>query len=299
MILRLATVAGLLLVWSALLGGGQIFAQPLRSRSGVFADIAPPNMRGEADDGGVTPNDDIMIETDRDSFTPATSLASERRMIVETAYSYINNRGGRTDTSSFPETIMRYGLNKWLELRIGWNYEIDGSDVDVSAVQGGAELEEPGHMPESRIEYGFKFNLGDQRGWRPRSAAIVQAYTPTSGEAVFTQWAATYINGWQLPGGSRIDTALRYSTASNEYDRYSIWSPSVVWKVPIHKRWAVHAEGFGSTTYDRNRDYTQIYFSPGAHYLITKNTEIGFRLGWGLNAQSAPFFTNIGAGVRF
>src|SRR5262245_49060578 len=32
------------------------------------------------------------IETDRDSFTPATTTAGRRRLIVESAYSFIDNR---------------------------------------------------------------------------------------------------------------------------------------------------------------------------------------------------------------
>ena len=40
-------------------------------------------------------------------------------------------------------------------------------------------------------------------------------------------------------------------------------------------------------------------FSPGDHYLITENLEIGVRVGWGLNEQSARFFSNAGLGWRF
>ena len=33
-------------------------------------------------------------------------------------------------------------------------------------------------------------------------------------------------------------------------------------------------------------------FSPGVHYLITRDLEIGVRVGWGLNRQSPNFFSN-------
>jgi|GEM_PF-7032951 len=49
------------------------------------------------------------IETDRDSFTPATTLAGRKRMIVESAYSFIDNRRV-PDTHSYPELLFRYGL---------------------------------------------------------------------------------------------------------------------------------------------------------------------------------------------
>jgi hypothetical protein len=44
------------------------------------------------------------IETDRDSFTPATTIAPRGRLIVESAYSFVDNRGF-AETHSFPETI--------------------------------------------------------------------------------------------------------------------------------------------------------------------------------------------------
>jgi hypothetical protein len=255
----------------------------------------PDSVFREGQAGG----EDILIETDRDSFTPATTLAPERRVIFESALSFINNREHRPDTYSFPEVIARYGLNDWIELRLGWNYEIGGGDVDVSAVQGGAELEEPGASHESRIEYGVKIEVSKQDRLVPRTALIAQGYTPTHGTAKATQMSSTYVAGWELPGGSNLDTAIRFATACEDTDIYKIWAPSIVWKVPVHDRWSVHGEYFGLFSYDRNRDFSQSYFSPGLHYLITPNWEVGFRVGWGLNAQSAPFFSNLGAGYRY
>ena len=50
------------------------------------------------------------IETDRDSFTPATVTAGAGRLIVESGYSFIDNRSV-PETHSFPELIARYGVN--------------------------------------------------------------------------------------------------------------------------------------------------------------------------------------------
>jgi hypothetical protein len=35
------------------------------------------------------------------------------------------------------------------------------------------------------------------------------------------------------------------------------------------------------------------------HYLVTPNLELGLRVGWGLNDQTARFFSNVGIGLRF
>ena len=77
------------------------------------------------------------IETDRDSFTPATTTAGRGRLISEFAYSFIDNRRVK-DTHSLPELILRYGLTEWVELRLGWNYEVGGAGSEVTGSGGGA-----------------------------------------------------------------------------------------------------------------------------------------------------------------
>jgi hypothetical protein len=137
------------------------------------------------------------IETDRDSFTPATTTAGRRRLIVESAYSFLDNRGVK-ETHSFPELLFRYGLTERLELRLGWNYEVGGAGNDIS---GGDVSEE--NLPQastlerdSRLAYGLKFRVTDQKEWMPRSAVILQGFSPTSGMMTDTQFVGTYVFGW-------------------------------------------------------------------------------------------------------
>src|SRR5580704_17905026 len=70
-------------------------------------DLEPSARAGEAADRD-------EIETDRDSFTFATSTVAPRKTVVETSYSFIDNRAG-PETHSFPELLARRGVNDWLE----------------------------------------------------------------------------------------------------------------------------------------------------------------------------------------
>src|SRR5215468_4347719 len=79
------------------------------------------------------------IETDRDSFTPATTTVGRGRLVIESAYSFLDNRGVK-ETHSFPELLSRYGLTERLELRLGWNYEVGGAGSDISGIDFGTEL---------------------------------------------------------------------------------------------------------------------------------------------------------------
>lgn len=244
------------------------------------------------------------IETDRDSFTPATSTVGRRRLVVESAYTFLDNRGVK-ETHSVPELLLRYGLTDRVELRLGWNYEVGGAGNEASGADAADEVVAG---PRSRLvreytlAYGFKFGLTEPDGWVPRSAVIVQGFTPTGGSAgtsTATQVIATAVAGWVFPNRWRFDSAFRYGTASEGGDRSNLWAPSAVLKVPLGERWAAHAEYFGIAATGAAENVTQHYFSPGLHGLVSPDLEVGFRLGWGLNDRSARFFSNVGVGYRF
>jgi hypothetical protein len=131
------------------------------------------------------------IETDRDSFTPATTTAGRGRVIFESAYSSIENRVADS-THSFPEIITRIGITERTELRVGWNYEIGGGG-SVSGDAPGELLEEPGANEESQMLYGIKTQVTDQSGWIPESACILQGTTPTSGPETASAFQLGYV----------------------------------------------------------------------------------------------------------
>jgi hypothetical protein len=290
-----------LVVCGLLLGAARLAAQEAASPPAsapptepVSTAEAPPARESERAEGR-------EIETDRDSFTPATTTAGRGRLIVESAYSFLDNRKVK-ETHSFPELILRYGLLERVELRLGWNYEVGGAGNDVS----GADVSEEDLPPERRkleresnLAYGVKLRVTDDEGWVPGSSLILQGFTPTSGKVKDTQFVGTYVFGWELPARVKLDAAMRYGTASGEEDRFSQWAPSVVVKVPLTERWNAHAEYFGIFTTGKADNLTKHFFSPGTHYLVTENVEVGVRVGWGLNDQSARFFCNAGLGCRF
>jgi hypothetical protein len=238
------------------------------------------------------------IETDRDSFTPATTTTAPGRLIVESAYSFIDNKNV-PETHSLPELLMRYGVNDWLELRFGWNYEIGGAGSPISGSVPGDFEPEPEIEEEHRLLYGLKGWLSEQDGWRPQSVVIVQGFTPTGGENLKSQFSAGYAFGWTLDNRWVWDTSIRYSTSQEGDDDFSVWAPSTVLKIPLGERWKGHVEYFGIFTAGREDESQQHYVSPGVHYLITPDLEIGTRVGWGINEQAANFFANAGFGWRY
>jgi hypothetical protein len=277
-----------------------VLALGLPALGQTFTDEVPPaapQLAEEFELEGEEPEED-EIETDRDSFTPATTVAGYRHTIVEAAYSFIDNRTV-PETHSFPELIVRIGVADWLELHIGENYEVGGAGNPISGNVPDDVDTEPGLEHEHRLGYGTKAKVSYEEGIIPSSAIIVQGYTPTSGESTDTTLITTYVFGWTVMENWTWDTAIRYGTGSSEDDRFNTWAPSSVIKIPVGERWKVHAEYFGIFTDGRGDESVQQFFSPGAHYLITPEFEVGVRVGWGLNQEAANFFSNAGLGYRF
>jgi hypothetical protein len=299
-ILFLALIGfGLLIPVSYVAGQETLPSQPKSAGTGIPRENAEGEEREPEEEEPRSPFED-KIETDRDAFTPSTKTTPLNRFIVESSYSFIDNRGS-PDTNSFPELLFRYGINKHLELRLGWNYEAGGGGNVVSGSSGETSegVDTSGLSRVQRLLYGFKVQVSEQKSCLPDSIAIVQGYTPTGGDATATQFLATYAFGWRLPNRWRWDSSLRFITDSDNGNRFEVWAPSSVLRMPIGERFQVHSEFFGLFSEDRASNFSRVFFSPGMHYLITPNLELGLRLGWGLTAQSSPFFSNVGFGWRF
>ena len=243
-------------------------------------------------------SDEEPIETDRDSFTPSTRTVSAQRTIIESSYSFIDNRH-TADTHSLPELLVRYGLNDWLELRLGGNYEVGGGGSEVSGGAGEEEVHGNGIVRETQLLYGLKARISEQNNWLPESSLIVQGHTPASGPDPATAFSLVYVIGWTLPENWKLDSAIHYAADKEGNDRYEAWAPSIVLRKTIAERWNLHAEYFGHFSQDKKENFRRHYVSPGVHYLITPNVELGLRVGWGLNDDASKFFSNVGVGYRF
>jgi hypothetical protein len=280
---------------ASVLGATLLFASPAAAQG-------PRNPFAEALEGpgeeSFAEGEEEHLETDRDSFTPATTVVGRGRTILEGSYSFVDNANA-PDHHSYPEFLARVGVNDWFELRLGGNYETGGPGAISGAEVGGDEEEGPESTSESNVLYGFKVAVTTQIDWLPRSAFIAHATTPTSGPNSATQFVTGYVFGWTLPNKWELDSSLRYVDAEEEGDHFNQWAPSVVLKVPVCEQWNVHAEYFGIFTENREDEANPQYVSPGIHYLVTPDCEVGVRVGWGLNEDAANFFSNVGVGARF
>lgn len=238
------------------------------------------------------------LGTDRDAFTPCTRCVEPGMRLTEASSVFIDNATGRP-TNNYPEWLLRVGATEWLEWRFGVNYGVGSQGNIVTSVEVGEGTIDGSSLYESSVLYGLKVKTSTQDGLVPQSCFIMEASTPTYGDVFGTVPVATAVAGWELPVGWRLDASIRYAYAEGLSDWFSRWTPSAVLRMPVTERLEVHAEWFGSFTAGGPTSGSQPFFSPGFHVMLTRNLEMGLRVGWGLAPESAPFFSDAGIGWRF
>ena len=238
------------------------------------------------------------LGTDRDAFTPSTKTIAPGTLLSEGSYVFIDNRSG-LPTNNVPEYLLRIGGTDWLEWRLGVNYSVNAQGSVVTSVEVGEGRFDGLTLYEANILYGLKADVSDQDGLIPEGCFIMEAGTPTNGDLWGTVPVATAVAGWELPGEVRLDGSLRYSYAQWETGWFSRWAPTVILRVPVTERWELHAEWFETFTEGLPIDTVRPFFSPGTHYLLSENIEVGIRVGWGLNDTAAGFFSDTGIAWRY
>lgn len=240
----------------------------------------------------------IELGTDRDAFTPSTLTVPAGSVLTEGSYVYIDNRD-QPPTNSYPELLTRIPVADWLEVRFGANYCDNGGGYLVTNAEGGEGRNNGTIYYESSVLYGFKAAVTHQDGLLPQSCFIMEGFTPTFGDYSSTVPIATYALGWKSEAEWRIDAAIRYVYAEGREGWFNKWAPSIVLRLPATERWEVHVEYFSTFTVGAADEETSPFLSPGTHYMLTDNLEIGLRVGWGMTRDAAAFFSDAGFGWRW
>ena len=125
------------------------------------------------------------LGTDRDAFTPATSVVSPGTVLAEGSYVFIDNSLGRP-TNNYPELLLRVGGNDWFEWRFGVNYGVGSQGNIVTSVEVGEGQLLGRSLYESSLLYGFKAAVTEQEGLLPESCFIMEGSTPAYGDVFGT-----------------------------------------------------------------------------------------------------------------
>lgn len=240
------------------------------------------------------PDLDAPLVTDRPDFTEASSTVGLGVAQLEIGYTYTkdDNAAGTTRSHSFPEPLLRYGiLQDWLELRVGWTYNVE--DTNGVQVDGGDDL-----------YLGFKIGLTPQQGLLPEMALIPQA-TVAAGAGAFTTNeflpGANLIYGWEVndwlstAGQTQFNRAIDDGTG----DAYTEWSQSWTVAYSLSDQLGAYTEWFALIPHSADTAQTEHYFNGGFTWLLSNDIQWDIRAGTGLNGAAADYFVGTGLSLRY
>jgi len=260
---------------------------PCQSRGTLFL------WSGNSDeDGG--PDLDGPLVTDRPDFTEASSTVGLGVAQLEVGYTFTSDDSGGTKTRShsFPEPLLRYGvLQDWLELRVGWNYNVEKTN---SIATDGAD----------DLYLGFKIGLTPQDGWLPETALIPQMTTPTGANAFSADSVlpgANLIYGWEIndfistAGSTQVNRAIDDGTGA----AYTEWAQSWTLAYTLSEKVGAYTEWFALFPDSADTAKTEHYFNGGFTWLLNNDVQWDIRAGKGLNGAADDYFVGTGVSLRY
>ena len=230
--------------------------------------------------------------TDRPDQTESTAVVPLRSLQIETGFLMQKNE---TDLSvermfAYNTTLLRYGLLKRLELRIGLDLlseRLEIKDTDVKELITGT----------GPLILQFKYRIAEERGWIPDIAFIGGAALPftakeffrTSGVAPAFRFAFSHTLSDRMALGTNLGA---------EWDGESL-SPGFYYSVALNimgtEKLGLFTEFFGLMREPGKRMHL---FDAGFTYLALHNLQFDISGGIGLNKTAYDSFVSFGVTYR-
>lgn len=236
--------------------------------------------------------------TDRPSQTESAVTVPKGSLQIETGYMYEKTNDEYTH-QLITGTLLRYGLLKNLELRIGAGYNNDKYDKNMNGVVAADVI-----MPEydfkgfTPLMIGTKINIEEENGIIPQMAILTEFTLGGTGDDIF------YENGM----GTKLLFSFSHTITKNigfaynlgaNYDSVEPFANliySFVLGVSAFSKFGFFIEAYGSSMKYHSPDHS---IDTGITFLVTDNLQLDLSGGIGLSEISPDNFISAGLSYRF
>ena len=231
--------------------------------------------------------------TDRPDQTESAVTVPPGRVQAELGWTHSEDeeRGADLELDEVAGTLVRIGLARRLELRLGWDGHLDGS-------LNGADFDGSGDG-----EVGVKYVLQEGSEAGLRIALLVSSTVPIGEDAVTSD---------------AFDPSFRLLLAQDLSERVSLgWNVGIEWEsvegdrlsraiytlalgLALTDRWGAFVEIFGDVPLsdgDPDRDGTAS-LDGGLTCLLRNNLQLDLAAGFGLNDEAPDWFVGVGVSFR-
>lgn len=229
------------------------------------------------------------IFTDRPTFSVGPGTIAKGHIQIETGYTFsFEDAHPNARTHTFPETLLRIGLVENVELRVEWpnlTYIDNGTNVDGFRDLG----------------VGFKVQVFQQQGFRPRLSFAGRLSIPTGNEAFSSdqldpelRTILTYAFNERVELFGNVNIA----GPSSQGTRFVQVSSSLGLSATLRDHLSGFVEYFG--LYPRDvASGSANFLQTGFVYHLTYDIQLDARVGAGLNRGTDDVLTGAGVSWRF
>ncbi len=229
------------------------------------------------------------IDADRPDLTDGIHTVAPGWVQLESGYTYDQDRGSRAARlQSLPEALLRIGIVRDVELRIGENYSIARpAGVAPPSVRG---------FDDTYL--GTKVSVSEARGVVPGLGFEAQLELPT-GSAAFSAGrvlpGGALLLGWE--GDSPWSAGVEFlATQTNAHAGQGTASLSIQYQLGRRVQW--YGEVYAVQPWDDPDNPDTQYANTGVHVLLTRDFAVDARAGAGLNQGASRFFVGAGFAIR-
>jgi hypothetical protein len=248
--------------------------------------------------GALAADSPAPLVTDRPDVTESSETVARGLVQVEAGFGFSRiEQGGETlEVTSVPATLVRVGLDHNIELRFEWAGLINESweQEDLFGDDTGT----------GNTALGAKIKLREERGAVPQLALLVDASLPTGSRSLRTEridpgvrLAGSHALTERLGLGYNVGVAAAsLEDEEGDTDTHGQGRYSASLAIGLAERWGAFVELFGFVPLSGPEPSTHL-FDAGITCLSSKNVQLDFSAGVGLNNDAEDWF--VGAGISF
>ena len=264
--------------------------------------LAPPPAEAAGAAGDPPPE----LVTDRPDATESAVTVPRGFVQLETGVLLSTESEGERELELFegPGTLLRVGLSRSLELRLGWSGWVDAELDPGSAGSGGDGVDGLGDA-----DVGAKLALWDERGGRPQAALLAAVSVPVGEEGISSERFDPSILGsfsWTLTDRLSLGTnvGVRWETEETARGRETLvhlaWSGAL--GIGLTPRLGAFVELFGSEPLEsapEGGNGAAVSADGGLTWLVRPNLQLDLFAGAGLTDEADDRFVGAGLSVRW
>ena len=235
----------------------------------------------------VMAQDTKEIETDRPDQTESPYTVPHKWAQIE--FGLIKEHQEKEVNSwTLPAILWKYGISKKAELRLITEYN--------TFRYGKKFIDTTGLQP---LQLGFKINLFEENGLRPKTSLIAHTGFNRLGSKFFNPLSLFAPNfRFTMQNSLSENISLGYNLGAEWEDTKSlpVWIYTLVTGFSLNDKWYSYIEAFG---FIENRESSQHNIDAGLAYSINNDCKLDISGGAGISKESPAWYVSIGGSIRF